>query len=141
MSTSPASQQVVIDPKGSYLITGGLGGLGLKTAEWLASQGAKHLVLVARRPPKDKALETVKQLMAQGIQIVIHQMDIADELAVKALIHAFGHEWPELKGIIHAAGLIEDATLLTMDWPHFERVFAPKAIGHGIFTQLPKTNR
>ncbi len=110
-----------IDHNGSYLITGGLGGLGRKAAEWLVEKGAKHLVLVSRK-------------ISQNIEIpnaIIEKVavDISERSAVDALMQKFGSEWPELKGIIHAAGIIDDGTLSSQDWSKFENVFAPKVLG------------
>ena len=93
-----------IDPTGSYLITGGLGGLGLKVAEWLVKQGAKHLVLVSRRiPKKSKFPHATVETVA---------VDISQKPAVDALMQKFGSEWPELKGIIHAAGILDDGNFI-----------------------------
>ncbi len=117
------------DPTSNYLITGGLGGLGLKVAEWLVSQGAKHLVLVGRKAPQKANLEILDQMRKQGVQLAIEQLDISNKQAVLALMQKFGKDWPELKGIIHAAGVLEDATLLSQDWTHFEHVMAPKVNG------------
>ncbi len=119
--TFPESRKLKIDPAGSYLITGGMGGLGLKVAEWLVTQGAKHLILAGRRnSPKieipNATVETVS-------------IDIAQKPAVDALMQKFGSEWPELKGIIHAAGVLDDGLLASQDWNKFEKVFAPKVQG------------
>ncbi len=119
--TIPESKQVKIDPNGSYLITGGLGGLGLKVAEWLAKQGAKHLVLVGRNPSQ--------KIDIRGAAVEAIAMDISQRHDVDTLMQKFGCEWPELKGIIHAAGSIDDAIIPNQEWSHFEKVFAPKIQG------------
>ncbi len=119
--TFSESKQIKIDPAGSYLITGGLGGLGLKVAEWLVKQGAQHLVLAGRNISKPIDIPNVK--------IETAAVDISKKAAVDGMIQKFGKEWPELKGIIHAAGIIEDALLSSQDWSKFERVFAPKVQG------------
>ncbi len=115
------AKQFKIDPAGSYLITGGMGGLGLKVAEWLAKQGAKHLVLAGRRITQKSELPNAK------IETVA--IDVSQKPAVEALMQKFGREWPELKGIIHAAGVIDDGILASQDWGRFEKVFAPKING------------
>ena len=127
----PESKKLHVDPRYSYLITGGLGGLGLKLAEWLIDQGAQHLVLLGRKSPTEDTLEKINQLKLkkEGIQIEIVQADIANEAATTDLMQKFGHSWPELKGIIHSAGILEDGLFLTQDWPKFERVFASKVNG------------
>ena len=118
--TFPEAKKVKIDSTGSYLITGGLGGLGLEVARWLVKQGAKHLVLASRR---------LSQIEIPDVKIETVAIDISKKEDVQALMQKFGVEWPELKGIIHAAGIIEDGTLLTQNWDMFEKVFAPKVKG------------
>ncbi len=124
-----APKQLSIDPHSAYLITGGLGGLGIKCAEWLVLQGAKFVVLASRNAPTDRALDVVKQLKKREAAVEIISMDIADPSAVTALMQKFGQAWPQLKGIIHAAGVLDDGTLLDQAWPRFEKVFAPKIAG------------
>ncbi len=119
--TFPEGQQLKIDPASSYLITGGLGGLGLKVAEWLAKQGAKHLVLAGRR------ISQTIEIPNTTVETVA--IDISQKPAVDALMQKFGREWPELKGIIHAAGIIDDGILASQDWSRFAKVFAPKVKG------------
>ncbi len=110
-----------IDSKGSYLITGGLGALGLKVAEWLVQKGAKHLVLIGRKAPS--------QMPELGVSTEVAQVDVADTSAINSLMQKFGTVWPELKGIIHSAGLLDDGALISQDWTRFEKVFAPKIKG------------
>ncbi len=116
----PENKPLKIDPTASYLITGGFGGLGFKVAEWLAKQGATHLVLAGR---------TTKQIDIPNATVVTVAIDISQKAAVEALMQRFGTKWPELKGIIHAAGVIDDGVLNTQDWSRFEKVFAPKVQG------------
>ncbi len=119
--TFPKSQLLKIDPAGSYLITGGLGGLGRKVAEWLAQQGAKHLVLAGRN--------VSQQIQIPDTTVETVALDVSQRQAVESLMQKFGNEWPPLKGIIHAAGLIDDGAIASQDWSRFEKVFAPKVQG------------
>ncbi len=119
--TLPEAKQLKIDPSGSYLITGGLGALGFKVAEWLAKQGAKHLVLSGRR--------ISQKIEIPNATVETVAIDISQRPAVDALMQKFGRDWPELKGIIHAAGVLDDAILASQDWSKFEKVFAPKIQG------------
>lgn len=118
-----------IDPQGSYLITGGLTGLGLKCAEWLADKGAKHLLLLGRKAPSEGALEKIKSLEKRGVRLETHSIDIADKERVKDLFQNFGKKWPPLKGIIHSAGVIDDAPIQLQSWARFEKVLSPKIQG------------
>ena len=110
----------------TYLISGGLGGIGLRVARWMVDRGGRHLVLVARGAPGDEARRVKRELEMAGARIDICLLDVADEAAVRAIIHEFA---PTLRGIMHAAGTFEDAIIRNQDWPHFERVFRPKVRG------------
>jgi candicidin polyketide synthase FscE len=113
-----------------YLITGGLGVLGLETAAWLAEQGAECLVLVGRRSPGDDVRWRLGQLQERhGCTIHVESADVSIAAEVEALVKRFDHEWPPLRGIIHAAGVLDDGVLSELNWERFERVFRPKALG------------
>ncbi|MEL6471538.1 MAG: aminotransferase class I/II-fold pyridoxal phosphate-dependent enzyme [Cyanobacteria bacterium J06623_4] len=125
-----APQQPLIDEEAAYLITGGLGALGLQTAQWLAEQGASHLVLLGRRSPSAAATETLTQLQRAGITVDIAQADIANYNSLQAAIAPYlsGNK-PPLKGIFHLAGVLEDGLLLNQTWESFATVMAPKLTG------------
>jgi myxalamid-type polyketide synthase MxaB len=116
-------------PDGTYLITGGLGGLGLVTARWLVERGARNLVLVGRRGPSTAAQETIDELMAAGARIVVHRADVARRDEVAAVLAAIDRALPPLRGIVHAAGVLDDGVLWQQTAERFDRVLAPKADG------------
>ncbi|MCA1615511.1 MAG: beta-ketoacyl reductase, partial [Acidobacteria bacterium] len=113
----------------SYLITGGLGALGLAVARWMVERGARHLILMGRGEPNGAAKEAVEALAEAGAQVFTVQADVADwQQVVRAL--ALGREkLPPLKGVIHAAGILDDGILLQQDVERFRRVLAPKVSG------------
>jgi myxalamid-type polyketide synthase MxaB len=113
----------------TYLIAGGSGGLGLKAAEWLVEQGAKHLVLVGRSGANDAALDTVGKLKKLGAQVVVAKADISEEAQVGSLLLQIADTMPPLKGIIHSAGVLDDGFLIQQNWQSFDRVMAPKVNG------------
>jgi acyl transferase domain-containing protein/pimeloyl-ACP methyl ester carboxylesterase/aryl carrier-like protein len=116
-----------IVPDATYLITGGLGGLGLRVARWLVDRGARSLVLCGREQGSEEARETVRVLEKEsGATVRIMQADVASEERVRALLAEIG---PNLRGIIHAAGVFEDSTLANQTWDGFSRVLAPKVRG------------
>ncbi|MGF1481431.1 MAG: SDR family NAD(P)-dependent oxidoreductase [Cyanophyceae cyanobacterium] len=119
--------QLTIRADGSYLITGGLGALGLHTAQWLAEQGAKHLILVGRSQPSPDAQVTVEQLKHQ-VQIQVVQADVSNPDEVADLMKMTA-SLPPLRGLIHAAGVLDDGVLQQQSWERFERVMAPKVRG------------
>ncbi|EDM73610.1 polyketide synthase type I, partial [Plesiocystis pacifica SIR-1] len=114
---------------GSYLITGGLGGLGLALARWLAEQGAGHLALCGRRGAHSPAQrEAVEKLRALGCSVEAHAVDVADGEAVEALLATLPADKP-LRGVVHAAGVLDDGTLASLEPAQFEAVLAPKVAG------------
>ncbi|WP_018262949.1 type I polyketide synthase [Methylobacterium sp. WSM2598] len=115
----------------TYLITGGLGGLGLTVARWMVErEGARELVLVGRSGPSDAALEALRGLEEQGARILVRSVDVADPDAVADLLRQMEREGcPPLAGIVHAAGLRDDGVLEQQSWDKYERVMAPKVLG------------
>ena len=116
-------------PDRSYLITGGLGALGLQIACWMVAQGARFLVLVSRRGRSPDSDAVLARLREQGANVVAAAADVArnDELA--GLLADVSRSMPPLAGVVHAAGILDDALLAQQDWNRFERVFAPKVAG------------
>jgi malonyl CoA-acyl carrier protein transacylase len=123
------SPQVSIQPQGNYLITGGLGALGLNTAKWMVKQGAKYLVLTGRRQPSEKARETIQELQEAGAQVLVLCGDISQKEDVTKIFKEIEASSPRLRGIIHAAGVLDDGLLQQMSWEQFTRVMAPKVQG------------
>src|SRR5690606_33020976 len=96
----------------TYLITGGLGGLGLLVARWLATQGAKHLVLVGRSQPTAAKQEALRQLEQMDTTIALIQADVSRAEQVASVLTQIDATMPPLRGIVHAAGVLNDAILL-----------------------------
>jgi acyl transferase domain-containing protein/acyl carrier protein len=113
----------------SYLITGGLGALGLAVARWMVGRGARHLILMGRSEPTGAAQEAVDALAKGGAQIVTVQADVADLQQVKRALTLDKDKLPPLRGVIHAAGILDDKILLQQDVERFRRVLAPKVSG------------
>ncbi|MDJ1183275.1 type I polyketide synthase [Roseofilum casamattae] len=130
----PVSQnEVTITSDATYLITGGLGALGLEIAQWLVEQGARSLMLTSRRSPSETAQTKIAQLEATGASVQVVAADISQEKAVSNLMQTLpqdnGKGSLPLKGIIHAAGVLDDALLQNMSWQQFTKVLAPKMNG------------
>ena len=113
----------------SYLITGGLGGLGLSVARWMVEQGARHVALAGRRGPSAEAREAIQAMEAAGAQVVALQADVSRTEEVAALLSTLEERLPPLRGIVHAAAVLDDHTLLELSEEHWRKVFAPKARG------------
>jgi acyl transferase domain-containing protein/acyl carrier protein len=114
----------------TYLVTGGLGSLGLEIAGYLAAHGARHLVLTSRRSPGDAAQRRIDALGEQhGCDFRVIAADVANPHDVARLFETVQAELPPLAGIVHAAGEISTAPLAALDDAEVERVFAGKVWG------------
>ena len=127
--TRSGHSDAVVRPGFTYLITGGLSGLGLRVAQWLAEEGATHLALVGRRTPSGAAQEVLADLAQKGVHVQVLQADISSEQAVDAALAEVGRTMPVLRGVVHAAGVLDDGALLQQDWSRFATVLAPKVSG------------
>lgn len=115
---------------GTYLVTGGFGGLGSEVARWLAKSGAGHIALVSRRGANTPAaMDLLQELSALGASASAYAVDMADANAVTRLIMELDQSPTLLKGVFHAAGVLEDHLLGDMTAEHIGYVMKPKANG------------
>jgi len=125
----------------TYLITGGLGGLGLLVAEWLVKMGACHLLLLGRNAPTADAVSKIQELETTGARIAIAQIDVSQTAALSNILTQIENSAYPLAGIIHAAGVLDDGALLQMNWERFQKVMAAKVMGawnlHTLTQHLP----
>ena len=115
--------------EGTYLITGGSGGLGLRVAGRFFEKGARHIALMGRTKPEGPALEKIEELRRAGAEVVTVQADVAQEEQLARALAEIERAMPPLKGIVHAAGVLDDGALLQQDWEQFARVLSPKVAG------------
>jgi acyl transferase domain-containing protein/surfactin synthase thioesterase subunit len=113
----------------TYLISGGLGSLGLKVAKWMAACGARRLVLTSRRGARGAAAETVREFEAKGIRAVVAICDITNDAEIDRVLNEVRATMPPLRGVFHCAGMLDDGILDQMDWERFSAVTAPKVKG------------
>ncbi|MGH9643746.1 MAG: SDR family NAD(P)-dependent oxidoreductase, partial [Terriglobales bacterium] len=118
-----------ISPDATYLITGGLSGIGLSIAEWLVDRGARSLVLLGRNNPSSGAMEAIERLRHAGSRVEIRTVDVSLKKDLEAVFSEIHQSMPPLRGIIHAAGVVDDGVLTQQTWTRFERVLAPKITG------------
>ncbi|MBD3007048.1 type I polyketide synthase [Streptomyces sp. 5-10] len=115
---------------GTYIVTGGLRGLGLATACWLARQGAGHLVLNGRTAPVGAAARTLAELSAAGTKITVVTGDIArPDTAERLVAAATADEGASPHGVVHSAMVLDDAAVANIREDQLRRVWAPKATG------------
>lgn len=118
-----------ISKDATYLVTGGLRGLGLVVARWLAEQGAGHLALLGRNAASVEAAETLREIEAMGVQVSVLQADVSQQADLQQVLSTIDRTMPPLRGVIHCAAVFDDGMMLQQDWSRFERVFAPKVQG------------
>ncbi len=134
-------QAFALREDGTYLVTGGLGGLGLKLARWLTDHGARHLVLLGRSAPSEEACSQLAALQAAGVQVVCRRCDVGQRADVAAVLDEISSDLPPLRGIFHLAGTLDDGVLREQTRERFERVMASKVWGawhlHELTRDLP----
>ena len=113
---------------GTHLVTGGLGALGLEVAEWMANRGAGRIVLVGRSEPSVGARSRIAALRARGVDAIASRADVSDFGQVERIVAETPQAFP-LRGIVHAAGVLEDATLVNVTGGQLRRVMDPKVAG------------
>jgi acyl transferase domain-containing protein/acyl carrier protein len=118
-----------VRPDATYLVTGGLGAIGRALARWLVERGARNLVLVGRHPPSAEAAQVVAGLERTGARVITPAGDVADPAFVSRLLSEVDHDLPALRGVVHAAGVLDDGVLVEQEWSRFREVLAPKAVG------------
>jgi len=113
----------------SYLITGGLGALGVQVAKRLAERGARNLVLVGRGAVPARTQSSLDDVESIGARITTLQCDVARRKDVDRLFAVLAEEFPPLRGIIHAAGVVDDDPLVRQNASRLTAVLAPKTLG------------
>ena len=135
----------------AYLVTGGLGDLGLRVARWMVEQGASRLILLGRTPLPPRAawgtleegsaaarrVGAVRELERLGASIHLAAVDVGDEAALASFLEDYRREgWPPIRGVVHAAGLAELRRLEEMDGAALGNAFAAKALGAWLLDRL-----
>ncbi|MGZ7443445.1 SDR family oxidoreductase [Paenibacillus sp. TH7-28] len=142
------SSAPVVRAGGVYIISGGLGGLGLVTGCWLASQGAGAIVLAGRSPFPDESeweritssvepgserirmqIESIRQMQANGAKVMIRRTDVTDVAQASDCVRETKQAFGAVNGVIHAAGVLRDGLLINMSQTSYEQVVNPKMLG------------
>ena len=151
MKTMSKQEQVLVSPEATYLITGGLGGIGLIVAKWLVGRGARHLILAGRSSFSDReqwdgvARETVegaritaiRSLERLGANIRTATVDIGDETSVRELVsQCLRADQPPLRGVFHAAGVVQNELLVNQSPEQMREVLSGKMVGAWLLHRL-----
>jgi polyketide synthase 5 len=125
----PPSEAQVFRPDGAYLITGGLGGLGLFLAEKMAAAGCGRIVLTSRSAPNPMAQKAIDRMRSAGADIHVECGDIAEPDAVERMVAVATATGLPVRGVLHAAAVVEDATLTNITDELIENDWRPKVYG------------
>ncbi|WP_393916343.1 SDR family NAD(P)-dependent oxidoreductase [Halostreptopolyspora alba] len=127
VSTTPS--RTVVRPGAAYIVTGGYGGLGLAVADLLARRGAGRVVLSGRSGPSAEATAELARIRSTGCAVDVVLGDIAENGTAEALVSAAEVDGTPLRGVVHAAGLLQDRLVTDIDDTDLRQVFAPKVRG------------
>jgi acyl transferase domain-containing protein/acyl carrier protein len=133
------NQPTPIRSDGTHLITGGLGGLGLKVARWLAERGARHLTLIGRRAAShSEQFDAIREIEALGTEILVVAADVSSMASMADLFARFGRDLPALRGVMHAAASLGDSPLTELSAEQLADVLRPKVRGAAVLDQLSR---
>ncbi len=116
-------------PTGTWVITGGLRGVGLATAQWLVDAGVRSIALLGRSGPSPQVEPQLASLAAAGVTLHIASVDVADRDALATALATIRRDCGPIHGVVHAAVVLDDAGILAQTFDRFATVFAGKAIG------------
>ena len=138
---SNRATELTLRPNCAYLITGGMGGLGLEMARWLADYGAKHLVLIGRTALPDRMswpelterhsqyarVQALRALEASGVSVHLGFFDVSDESALKSFVDEYARTTRiPIRGVLHAAGILEHGLIADLTPKQFAESMRPK---------------
>ena len=129
VATNPPVKDGRLRPDRTYLVTGGLGGIGCAVADWLAERGAGTIVLNGRRAPDEAAEKTIGALRDRGVRVEVELADVTDTAAIDRMLARMDDELAPLAGVIHSVGVLSDGALTNQSWERFEQVLWPKVLG------------
>jgi len=116
-------------PDGAYIVTGGLTGVGLATARWLAEGGAAQVIVNGRSAPSAEAGAVLAGMRAAGCRVTVVRGDVAAPGTAADLVAAVTGDGVRLRGIVHSAMVLDDAALPNVTEDQLHRIWAPKAAG------------
>jgi NADP-dependent 3-hydroxy acid dehydrogenase YdfG/acyl carrier protein len=128
-------QTRLVQGDGAYLITGGLGALGLRLGQWLVEKGARELILVGRSEPGEAAQAAISRMRATGAEVRIARADVGD---LEQMGRLLGEAKGKLRGVVHAAGVGGNESLREITQERWEKVLRAKVKGSWVLHELTK---
>ena len=123
-----SGREITFTGENTYLVTGGLGGMGQKVVRWMIGKGARHVMLIGRSASA-KGHEFLEDVAKSDVNIHIEQADVSSEHDLDRVFEMIASTMPPLKGVIHSAGIYDDRVLVRQDWDRFTSVLKPKVSG------------
>ncbi|NRA11946.1 MAG: SDR family NAD(P)-dependent oxidoreductase, partial [Crocinitomicaceae bacterium] len=126
---APATE-IKFKEDGTYLLTGGASGFGLSVAQWMTTKGARNLVLMSRSGVKtDFERDIVKKMEEDGVNVMIAKGSVNIQADVDRIFKEVAETMPPIKGIQHAAMVLDDVSIPEIDYDKYMKVYNPKAVG------------
>jgi thioester reductase-like protein len=132
----PRSLPAAISNVGSYVITGGLGTLGMQLGRWLVLRGARTLLLLGRNDPDQAQQASIKEIESMGASVHTYMVDSSDEAAMEELFKHIKLQHPSLKGVFHCAGITTYCESSNLQWEEVVRVLDAKTKGSWLLHRL-----
>ncbi|KAH8703111.1 hypothetical protein BGW36DRAFT_422685 [Talaromyces proteolyticus] len=127
---------LILNPKATYLLAGGLGGLGRSLVRLLATKGARHLAIVSRSGLASSAAKPLIEEMASiGVSIHIYACDISDAVSMERVISQCTVDLPPIRGVIQSAAVLEDSIYEKMTHSQWQQAIGPKVQGSWVLHQ------
>ncbi len=123
------SESALFRRDATYLLTGGFGGVGAAVAEWMAENGAGHLVLASRRQPGPAEEQVLRRIGSKGATVEHRRTDLLDASQLRRLIGEVSDAKRPMRGVMHMAAVIDDALVTNLNPHRFDAVFEPKIRG------------
>jgi acyl carrier protein/nucleoside-diphosphate-sugar epimerase len=136
---APARREVTVDGDRTYLVTGGLGALGLVTARRLVELGARHIALVGRGTAPAADVAPLAAKLRERAEVTVFQGDLADAGDVARIAATLAKSPHPVGGIVHAAGSLSDAPVMSQTWESIDAVFGPKVYGTWLLHQATRS--
>jgi acyl transferase domain-containing protein/thioesterase domain-containing protein/acyl carrier protein len=125
--------------KGTYLITGGLGGIGMAVADWLARSHRPRLILLSRRSEPDATQKRqIAEWLERGAEVLVATADVTDRASLQAALDLARNQFGPINGIVHAAGTLQDGIIQLKKREVAHTVLAPKTIGVELLDELTR---
>ena len=138
VEVAPATE-IKFKADGTYLLTGGASGFGLSVAEWMTTKGARNLVLMSRSGVKtDFERDIVQRMEKKGVNVMIAKGSVDSKEDVDRIFKEVAATMPPIKGIQHAAMVLDDGSIPEIDYKRYMSVFKPKAVGCWILHEATK---